>query len=119
MRHVYLAATGQNRGKTTISLGVLDGFQKRGLAVGFINGYLVIRTDLPSFVVTLATLFAVAGLTLGFSIILAGSTSVALEAGPIAKQLFGEFVAGKFQVTVFWWIGAVVVLFLVGLIRRR
>ena len=37
MRHVYLAATGQNRGKTTISLGVLDGFQKRGLAVGFIK----------------------------------------------------------------------------------
>ena len=80
-----------------------------GLAVGFINGYLVIRTDLPSFVVTLATLFAVAGLTLGFSIILAGSTSVALEAGPVAKQLFGEFVAGKFQVTVFWWLAAMVV----------
>ena len=37
MRHVYLAATGQNRGKTTISLGVLDGFQKRGLTVGFIK----------------------------------------------------------------------------------
>ena len=37
MRHVYLAATGQNRGKTTISLGVLDGFQKRGLAVGFLK----------------------------------------------------------------------------------
>lgn len=81
-----------------------------GLAVGFINGYLVIRTDLPSFVVTLATLFAVAGLTLGFSIILAGSTSVALQTGPIAKQLFGEFVAGKFQVTVFWWLAAIVIL---------
>jgi BioD-like phosphotransacetylase family protein len=37
VRHVYLAATGQNRGKTTISLGVLDGFQKRGLAVGFLK----------------------------------------------------------------------------------
>ena len=80
-----------------------------GLAVGFINGYLVIRTDLPSFVVTLATLFAVAGLTLGFSIILAGSTSVALQTGPIAKQLFGEFVGGKFQVTVFWWLAAIIV----------
>jgi len=34
---VYLAATGQNRGKTTISLGVLDGFQKRGLAIGFLK----------------------------------------------------------------------------------
>lgn len=37
MRHVYLAATGQNRGKTTVSLGVLDGFRRRGLATGFIK----------------------------------------------------------------------------------
>jgi uncharacterized protein len=37
VRHVYLAATGQNRGKTTVALGVLDGFVKRGLAVGFIK----------------------------------------------------------------------------------
>lgn len=35
MRHVYLAATGQNRGKTTVSLGVLDGFRRRGLSTGF------------------------------------------------------------------------------------
>ncbi len=35
--------------------------------VGFINGLLVIRTAVPSFIVTLATLFAVAGLTLGLS----------------------------------------------------
>ena len=50
-----------------------------GLGVGFINGLLVIRTNVPSFVVTLATLFAVAGLTLGLSVILTGSTSVALR----------------------------------------
>ena len=37
MRHVYLAATGQNRGKTTVSLGVLDGFGRRGLSAGFIK----------------------------------------------------------------------------------
>jgi len=37
MRHIYLAATGQNRGKTTVSLGVLDGFQRRGLSTGFIK----------------------------------------------------------------------------------
>jgi uncharacterized protein len=35
MRHIYLAATGQNRGKTTVSLGVLDGFGRRGLSTGF------------------------------------------------------------------------------------
>jgi len=37
MRHVYLAATGQNRGKTTVSLGVMDGFRRRGLTAGFIK----------------------------------------------------------------------------------
>ena len=35
MRHLYLAATGQNRGKTTVSLGVMDGFTRRGLSTGF------------------------------------------------------------------------------------
>ena len=37
MRHLYLAATGQNRGKTTVSLGVMDGFQRSGLSTGFIK----------------------------------------------------------------------------------
>ena len=37
MKHIYLAATGQNRGKTTVSLGVMDGFQRRGLSTGFIK----------------------------------------------------------------------------------
>jgi BioD-like phosphotransacetylase family protein len=37
MRHIYLAATGQNRGKTTVSLGVLDGFRRRGLSTGFMK----------------------------------------------------------------------------------
>jgi simple sugar transport system permease protein len=80
-----------------------------GLSIGFINGLLVVRTRLPSFVVTLATLFAVAGLTLGLSVILTGSTSVALRAGPLAKQLLGEHIGGKFQVTIFWWIAAILV----------
>lgn len=75
-----------------------------GLLVGFINGMLVVRTAVPSLIVTLGTLFAVAGITLGLSVILAGSTSVPLQAGDVAKQLFGQFVAGKFQITIFWWI---------------
>jgi uncharacterized protein len=37
MRHLYLAATGQNRGKTTASLGLLDGFLQRGLRAGFMK----------------------------------------------------------------------------------
>jgi BioD-like phosphotransacetylase family protein len=37
MRHLYLAATGQNRGKTTAALGLFDGFLRRGLDAGFMK----------------------------------------------------------------------------------
>jgi BioD-like phosphotransacetylase family protein len=37
MRQLYLAATGQNRGKTTASLGLVDGFIRRGLKTGFMK----------------------------------------------------------------------------------
>ena len=77
-----------------------------GAVVGFINGVLVVRTAVPSFIVTLGTLFAVAGLVLGLSVILTGTTSVALKAGPEAKWLLGHFIGGTFQVTIFWWIAA-------------
>jgi BioD-like phosphotransacetylase family protein len=37
MRQLYLAATGQNRGKTTASLGLVNGFIERGLHTGFMK----------------------------------------------------------------------------------
>jgi hypothetical protein len=37
MRHLYLAATGQNRGKTTASLGLVDLFLGEGLHTGFMK----------------------------------------------------------------------------------
>lgn len=80
-----------------------------GLLVGFINGMLVIRTAVPSLIVTLATLFAVAGLTLGVSVFIAGSTSVPIHAAPIAKGLLGQFLGHKFEVIIFWWIAVMIV----------
>jgi hypothetical protein len=37
VRQLYLAATGQNRGKTTAALGLLDGFVRSGLHTGFMK----------------------------------------------------------------------------------
>lgn len=37
MRQLFLAATGQNRGKTTTSLGLLNGFRRRGYRTGFMK----------------------------------------------------------------------------------
>ena len=77
-----------------------------GAVIGLINGIMVIRTAVPSFIVTLGTLFAVAGLTLGLSVIVTGTTSVAIKAGPDAKFLLGQFIGGIYQVTIFWWLAA-------------
>ncbi|MFT4183120.1 MAG: ABC transporter permease [Rhizobium sp.] len=75
-----------------------------GVFVGLVNGFLVVRTNVPSLIVTLGTLFAVAGLVLGLSVLLTGTTSVALKAPDLAKLLFGHFVANTFQVIIFWWL---------------
>lgn len=75
-----------------------------GIIVGMINGFLVVRTAVPSLIVTLGMLFAVQGLTLGFSVLLTGTTSVALNAAPWAKTLFGMFIANSFQVIILWWL---------------
>jgi simple sugar transport system permease protein len=78
-----------------------------GLVVGFLNGLLVTRTNVPSFIVTLATLFGLSGLTLGLSRVVTGTTSVALEPGSPAKEVLGTLVGGKFEVAIFWWIAVV------------
>ena len=72
--------------------------------VGLINGILIVRTAVPSLIVTLGTLFAVQGLVLGLSVLITGTTSVALDAPGWAKLLFGSFIAGSFQVIIFWWL---------------
>jgi simple sugar transport system permease protein len=91
-----------------ITLGILAALAL-GALVGFINGVLVIRTAVPSFIITLGTLFAVAGLTLGLSVLLTGTTSVAIKAGPAAKFFLGHFIGGIYQVTILWWIGTAAV----------
>lgn len=79
-----------------------------GLLTGFLNGLLVTRTNVPSFVVTLATNFGLAGLTLGLSRVITGTTSVTIQPGETFKNLFGVLLANKFEVAIFWWVGVVI-----------
>jgi simple sugar transport system permease protein len=80
-----------------------------GLVVGFINGVLVTRTQVPSFVVTLATNFGLVGLALGLTRAITGSTSQAIEPPDWAKSIFGTLLGGKFEVAIFWWIAVIVI----------
>ena len=75
-----------------------------GAGIGWLNGYIVTRTNLPAFVVTLATMFAVQGLTLGFTRLLVGSTSVTMTPDSTFMFLFGNLIAGLFETAVVWWV---------------
>ena len=92
-----------------LSVAVLVAFAV-ALAVGFLNGYLVIWTGLPSFIVTLAMLFALRGLTIGFSRLLTGRTQIGLSgeiSGSPLRPLFAGTL-GSFSVSIIWWIGLAV-----------
>ena len=76
-----------------------------GLIVGLINGYMVVKTAVPSLIVTLGSLFAVQGIVLGLTVLITKSTSVALKVEGPAKAIFGDFVlGGQVQVMVIWWL---------------
>lgn len=81
------------------------------LFVGFLNGYLVMRTGIPSFLITLGTFFVLQGANLGVTKLVTGSV-----ASPNIDQMGGYnalnfifahvFQIGSVQlnITVLWWI---------------
>jgi simple sugar transport system permease protein len=82
------------------------------LVVGLINGFLVVSTGLPSFLVTLATFLVLQGTSLAGTGALAGSGRVGgLDDRPgwaSAAAIFGgthQVGAGHFRVSLLWWLG--------------
>ena len=71
---IIIAVTGVQWG-WPIELAVLSAFIC-ALIIGYINGYVVIKTGLPSFIVTLAFLFILRGFTLSLSVIFTNSTII-------------------------------------------
>ena len=88
-------------------LAVLFAFAM-GMALGWVNGWLVIKTGLPSFIVTLAFYFILRGLSLAISVLLTGKTILSsngsavlrdlIAADPVAQFLFqGHVLTGVFD----------------------
>jgi simple sugar transport system permease protein len=82
-----------------------------GLIVGLVNGYMVVRTAVPSLIITLGSLFAIQGILLGMTVLVTKSTNVAIKAEGLPKAMFGDFVRlggifppGQLQVIVLWWL---------------
>jgi simple sugar transport system permease protein len=77
--------------------------------IGFLNGFMVMRTKLPSFIVTLATFFILQGVNLGVTKVITDQVTVGgidLAAGyASANAIFGDsFTSHGFRITVLWWI---------------
>ncbi|GAA0447250.1 ABC transporter permease [Streptomyces stramineus] len=84
------------------------------LAFGFFNGYMLTRTKLPSFIITLGTFLMLTGLNLGFTKLISGTVSTKtigdMEGFDSAKALFASHLSigdVDLQVTVLWWLGLV------------
>jgi simple sugar transport system permease protein len=81
------------------------------LAIGALNGYLVVKTGIPSFLVTLGTFFMLTGLNLAVTKLITGGVATQnvsdIDGFNSAKAVFAsEFsVAGvSIRITLVWWI---------------
>jgi simple sugar transport system permease protein len=89
------------------------------LCIGAINGLLVIRTRLPSFIITLGSLFMVRGLTIGITRLITGRTQVGGVKDVVgydsASTVFAHVFAivdpsssrgltANFPISILWWL---------------
>ncbi|WP_242611198.1 ABC transporter permease [Blastococcus saxobsidens] len=81
------------------------------LAIGFVNGWLVTRTGLPSFIITLATFLMLQGLNLGLTKLFTGTVTVGgiddVPGYAAAEWVFASRVGvlgAEVRVAVLWWL---------------
>ncbi|MFP3567666.1 ABC transporter permease [Paraburkholderia sp. SIMBA_030] len=88
-----------------IALSILFAFAG-SMLLGALNGYLVMRTRLPSFIVTLAFLFILRGLTLALSVMFADRTIISGVGDVAAHDWFAHtFFQGVAFKGLFVWLG--------------
>ncbi len=81
------------------------------LGVGFINGYLVMRTKIPSFLITLGTFLMLTGINLAVTKLVSGQVATQsvsdMQGFASAKRVFASsFSIGNvsIRITVVWWL---------------
>jgi simple sugar transport system permease protein len=93
-------------------LGIIVAFLF-SLLVGYVNGWLVVKTRLPSFIITLASLYLLRGLTIGLTLLITNFT----RASGLRAYVQGDWLASIFTgrpiglpISIWWWIFLTVVL---------
>ncbi len=81
------------------------------LAVGWINGVMVIKTGLPSFIITLGSLFIIRGLTIGVTRLMTGRTQLggldSMAGYDFMQVIFASSIpifGANFRISIFWWL---------------
>jgi simple sugar transport system permease protein len=81
------------------------------LLIGLLNGWLVIRTRLPSFIITLGTFLMLQGVNLGLTKLFTGTVNVGgIDDAPgyaVAEWIFASRVrlfGAEIRIAVFWWV---------------
>lgn len=84
------------------------------LGIGFINGYLVVRTGIPSFLITLSMFFMLRGINLGITKAITGTVASdnvsELDGFTLGRAIFASDINLGFmtlKVTVLWWLAFV------------
>jgi simple sugar transport system permease protein len=76
--------------------------------IGLFNGFLVLRTSLPSFIVTLGTLFMILGANVGLTRLITNTVIVSGVGGApgfnVPFNIFASSPIGQFRISVLWWI---------------
>lgn len=81
------------------------------LLAGFFNGILVVSTGLPSFIITLGTLFIFRGLTIALSRLFTNRTQLGglseVQGYDLAARIFAQPIrlfGANFRISILWWI---------------
>ncbi|TFV59638.1 ABC transporter permease [Mycobacterium sp. PS03-16] len=81
------------------------------LAVGFFNGFLVMKTKIPSFLITLSTFFMIAGINLAVTKLVAGQVATQsvsdMQGWDSARTVFASsftVLGVDVRITVVWWL---------------
>ncbi|MEU3026615.1 ABC transporter permease [Streptomyces incarnatus] len=86
------------------------------LAIGAFNGFMLTRTGLPSFIITLGTFLMLCGMNLGFTKLIDGTVSTKtiadMQGFSSARAVFASTVSVggvDFKITILWWLALVAV----------
>ncbi len=81
------------------------------LGIGWLNGIMVVKTGLPSFIITLGSLFIIRGLTIGCTRLITGRTQLGslddMAGYGLMRAIFAidiPIFGANFAISIFWWL---------------